>query len=46
VTPPAGGWTTPEGLGITDPWALEFDALGRLYVSDRMQHVLFRISGL
>jgi trimeric autotransporter adhesin len=45
VTPPAGGWKA-EGLGIQDPWALEFDALGNLYVGDRFQKVLFRISGL
>jgi streptogramin lyase len=44
--PTAAGWKTPEGPAMTNPWALEFDAQGNLYVGDRLQHVIFRISGL
>lgn len=46
VPPPtADGWKV-EGAGFQFPWAMEFDAQGNLYVGDRYEQVIFRISGL
>ncbi len=46
VPTPPGGLRTPEGASIQMPTTMEFDAQGRLYVGDRLEFVVFRISGL
>lgn len=43
---PVTGLTTAEGIGFTRPQAMEFDAAGRLYVTDMTKPFVFRISGL
>ena len=43
---PPGGLKTPEGMAFTWPIAMKFDSGGRLYLGDRMEGVVFRISGL
>ena len=42
---PNGGFRA-EGRTISNPTAIEFDSLGRLYVSDKYNMRVFRISGL
>src|SRR5262249_39790668 len=43
---PSGGGFRAEGRAISDPTAIEFDSLGRLYVTDKYNMRVFRISGL
>jgi hypothetical protein len=46
VAAPAGGLRTAEGLGFLQPESMEFDADGRLYLTDYLKPYVFRISGL
>ena len=41
-----GGFNMPNGDRIAYPMFMEFDAQGRLYVDDRYDHIVMRISGL
>jgi len=46
VLPSGGGGFRAEGRMISSATAIEFDSLGRLYVSDKYNMRVFRISGL
>lgn len=44
VTPPEGGFVTPEGLRLRRPSAMAFDAAGRLYWGTAFPGHIFRIT--
>jgi sugar lactone lactonase YvrE len=47
ITPTlAGTLRTPEALSLQGAGGMTFDSLGRLYVSDQLKYMVFRISGL